>query len=77
VSVRGDSHETVAPCSTGWPAFLVGTSYFAGALVPVLLVLVAVRTALSSLVAAGSLIVVVSVILAFLAGMEMIRSPAG
>jgi vacuolar iron transporter family protein len=54
-------------------ALVVGASYFAGALVPVLPLLAGARTPLPSLVAAGSLIVVVSVILAFLSGMEMTR----
>ena len=54
-------------------ALVVGVSYFAGALVPVLPVLAGARTALPSMVAAGSMIVVVSVILAFLSGMEMKR----
>jgi VIT1/CCC1 family predicted Fe2+/Mn2+ transporter len=54
-------------------ALVVGASYFAGALVPVLPVVAGARTALPSLVAAGSMIVLVSVILAFLSGMEMKR----
>ena len=54
-------------------ALVVGVSYFAGALVPVLPVVAGARTALPSMVAAGSMIVVVSVILAFLSGMEMKR----
>jgi vacuolar iron transporter family protein len=54
-------------------ALVVGASYFAGALVPVLPMLAGARTALPSLVAAGSMIVVVSVILAFLSGMAMTR----
>ena len=54
-------------------ALAVGASYFAGALVPVLPALAGARTALPSLVAAGSLIVIVSMILAFLSGMEMKR----
>ena len=54
-------------------ALAVGASYFAGALVPVLPTLAGATTALPSLVAAGSLIVVVSMILAFLSGMEIKR----
>jgi hypothetical protein len=50
-----------------------GASYFAGALVPVLPMLGGARTVLPSLVAGGSIIVVVSVILAFLSGMEVNR----
>ena len=69
--------ESVPPDEAGETpmasALVVGASYFAGALVPVLPLLAGARTALPSLVAAGSLIVVVSVILAFLSGMEMKR----
>jgi vacuolar iron transporter family protein len=54
-------------------AVAVGGSYFAGALVPVLPVLAGAQTALPSLVTAGSLIIVVSMILAFLSGMELKR----
>jgi vacuolar iron transporter family protein len=54
-------------------AFVVGASYFAGALVPVLPVLIGARSVLPSLLTAGSLIIVVSVILAFLSGMEVKR----
>jgi len=52
---------------------LVGVSYFAGALVPVLPVLFGARSALASLIAAGSVIVVVSMLLAFLSGMNVKR----
>jgi VIT1/CCC1 family predicted Fe2+/Mn2+ transporter len=69
--------ESVPPGGAGETpmasALVVGISYFAGALVPVLPVLAGARTALPSLVAAGSMIVLVSVILAFLSGMEMKR----
>jgi vacuolar iron transporter family protein len=54
-------------------AVVVGASYFAGALVPVLPVLAGARTAWPSLLAAGSLIIVVSIILAFLSGMDIKR----
>jgi VIT1/CCC1 family predicted Fe2+/Mn2+ transporter len=54
-------------------AILVGVSYFAGALVPVLPVLVGARSALPSLLTAGSVIIVVSVLLAFLSGMDVRR----
>jgi vacuolar iron transporter family protein len=54
-------------------ALVVGLSYFAGALVPVLPVFVGARTALASLLAAGSLIIVVSIVLAFLSGMSVKR----
>jgi VIT1/CCC1 family predicted Fe2+/Mn2+ transporter len=54
-------------------ALLIGVSYFAGALVPVLPVLFGARSALLSLVTAGSVVVVVSMILAFLSGMDVKR----
>jgi VIT1/CCC1 family predicted Fe2+/Mn2+ transporter len=52
---------------------LVGASYLAGALVPVLPVLFGARSALPSLLAGGSVIVVVSMLLAFLSGMDVRR----
>jgi len=54
-------------------ALVVGTSYFAGALVPVLPVLAGATTVLPSALTAGSMIVVVSMLLSFLSGMEMKR----
>ena len=54
-------------------AFLVGASYFAGALVPVLPVLAGAKSALPSVVAAGVMIVLVSMLLAFLSGMDIRR----
>ena len=57
-------------------AFVVGTSYLAGALVPVLPVLVGAKSALPSLIAAGTLIVLVSSLLAFLSGMDIRRRVA-
>ena len=57
-------------------ALVVGASYLAGAVVPILPVLAGAHTLLPSLIAAGSLIVVVSVILAFLSGMEITRRVA-
>jgi VIT1/CCC1 family predicted Fe2+/Mn2+ transporter len=69
--------ESVPPDEAGESpmasALVVGASYFAGALVPVLPMLAGARTVLPSLVAGGSIIVVVSVILAFLSGMEVNR----
>ena len=69
--------ESVPPGDAGdapvTSALVVGASYLAGALVPVLPVLAGARTPLPSLVAAGSMIVVVSVILAFLSGMDVKR----
>jgi vacuolar iron transporter family protein len=54
-------------------ALVVGASYFAGALVPVLPLLAGATTVLPSVLCAGSLIIVVSTVLAFLSGMEMKR----
>ena len=52
-------------------AGLVGISYLAGALVPLLPVVFGARNALASFVTAGSVIIVVSVVLAFLSGMDV------
>jgi VIT1/CCC1 family predicted Fe2+/Mn2+ transporter len=54
-------------------AWLVGASYLAGATLPVLPVLAGARTALVPLLTAGTLIVVVSALLAFLSGMDVRR----
>jgi VIT1/CCC1 family predicted Fe2+/Mn2+ transporter len=52
-------------------ACFVGGSYFAGALVPVLPVLFGAKNVLYSLLTAGGMIVVVSLVLAFLSGMAI------
>jgi VIT1/CCC1 family predicted Fe2+/Mn2+ transporter len=54
-------------------ALLVGVSYLAGALVPVLPVLFGARTALPSLLAGVTVVVFVSTVLAFLSGMDVRR----
>ena len=54
-------------------AVLIGVSYFAGALVPVLPVLIGAHSALPSLIVAGSVIILVSMLLAFLSGMDVRR----
>jgi predicted membrane protein (TIGR00267 family) len=64
-------HET--PESALGAALLVGVSYFAGALVPVLPVLFGAHTAWPSLFVAGTVIIVVSMLLAFLSGMDVRR----
>jgi VIT1/CCC1 family predicted Fe2+/Mn2+ transporter len=70
----GDGLAAVEPGESPFAsALVVGASYFAGALVPVLPVLIGARTALPSLISAGSLIVLVSTILAFLSGMDIPR----
>ena len=52
-------------------ALVVGGSYIAGAMVPVLPVLFGAKDALFSLLTAGSMIILVSMVLAFLSGMEI------
>jgi VIT1/CCC1 family predicted Fe2+/Mn2+ transporter len=54
-------------------ALLVGASYFAGALVPVVPVLFGAHTAWPSVAVAGVVIVIVSMLLAFLSGMNVRR----
>jgi len=69
--------ESTASGDTAEPplgsALLVGVSYMVGALIPVLPVLIGARTVLPSVLAAGSVIVVVSTLLAFLSGMDVRR----
>ncbi|MGQ0810051.1 MAG: VIT1/CCC1 transporter family protein [Nitrospiraceae bacterium] len=52
-------------------ALFVGGAYIIGAVVPVLPVLAGAKNALPSLATAGSMIVLVSALLAFLSGMEV------
>ena len=66
-----DAATANQPESALTSAVLVGVSYLAGALVPVLPVLFGARSALISIVAAGSLNLAVSLALAFLSGMEI------
>ena len=54
-------------------ALVVGGAYFVGAMVPVLPVLFGAKTALFSLFTAGSMVVLVSTLLAFLSGMNVKR----
>lgn len=54
-------------------AVVVGISYFLGAMVPVLPLLFGATNPVSSVIAAGSTIVLVSAFLAFLSGMEIKR----
>jgi vacuolar iron transporter family protein len=54
-------------------ALIVAVSYFGGALVPVLPVLFGARSALPSIITAGTVIIVVSMLLAFLSGMDVRR----
>ncbi len=64
----GASHMEEQPFGS---AIVVGCSYFAGALVPVLPVLLGATSALLSLVTAGGIVVLVSTLLAFLSGMDV------
>jgi VIT1/CCC1 family predicted Fe2+/Mn2+ transporter len=54
-------------------ALFVGGAYIVGAMVPVLPVLFGAKDALASLLTAGSMIVLVSTLLAFLSGMDIKR----
>ena len=66
----GSSQMEEQPFSS---AVVVGCSYFAGAMVPVLPVLLGATNALFSLLAAGSMVILVSTLLAFLSGMDIKR----
>ena len=52
-------------------ALLVGSSYFTGATVPVLPVLFGAKHVLWSLLVAGSMIILVSMVVGFLSGMDI------
>lgn len=54
-------------------AFVVGISYFIGAMIPVLPVLFGAQNILISIIAAAAAIIIVSYILAFLSGMDVKR----
>jgi VIT1/CCC1 family predicted Fe2+/Mn2+ transporter len=70
----GETVETSADAESATVAAVtVGLSYFIGTLVPILPVLAGARTVLASALSAGTLIVVVSTILAFLSGMDVKR----
>ena len=70
----GESVSTTGTAETPLAsAIIVGASYLAGALVPVLPVLGGATTVLPSILAAGSLIVIVSIMVAFLSGMDIKR----
>jgi len=69
----GEATERDGSDSPLGSAALVGLSYFAGALVPVLPVLFGARSALIPVLCAGFVIVVVSAIVAFLSGMRVRR----
>ncbi len=52
-------------------ALIVGISYFAGATIPILPVLFGAKTALVSVISGGVTVVLVSMVLAFLSGMDV------
>lgn len=52
-------------------SLVVGSSYLTGAMVPLLPILFGAKNALSSLIMAGSVIIVVSMAIAFLSGMDI------
>ena len=54
-------------------ALVVGTAYLAGAIVPVLPVLFGARSALFSVLTASLMVILVSTILSFLSGMDILR----
>ena len=54
-------------------ALVVGTAYIAGAIVPVLPVIFGATSALYSVLTAGLMVIVVSTILSFLSGMDIMR----
>jgi VIT1/CCC1 family predicted Fe2+/Mn2+ transporter len=66
VSAGAGTHEP--PLSS---SLVVGGSYFAGAIVPLLPIACGGRSALPSLIMAGSVIILVSMVLAFLSGMDI------
>ena len=69
--------EVVASGDSAEPALLsaalVGVSYLAGALVPMLPIALGAHSALPSVLCAGAVIIAVSVVLAFLSGMNVRR----
>jgi len=69
--------EAVASGDSAEPALLsavlVGVSYLAGALVPMLPIALGAHSALPSVIGAGAVIIAVSTILAFLSGMKIRR----
>ena len=70
----GESLSTTGTSETPLAsATIVGVSYLAGAMVPVLPVLGGAKTVFPSLFTAGSLIILVSTIVAFLSGMNVKR----
>jgi VIT1/CCC1 family predicted Fe2+/Mn2+ transporter len=69
----GESVTTVEREGPLSSAFVVGFGYFAGALVPVLPVLFGAKGMLPTVLTAGTMIIVVSAVVAFLSGMNVRR----
>ena len=69
----GEAVSSQAGQSPGSSALVVGTGYFAGAVVPILPVLFGATGLLPTVVTAGAIIVLVSAIVAFISGMAVRR----
>ena len=69
----GETVGSQSPESTSASALVVGTGYFAGAVVPILPVLFGATGLLPTVVTAGAMIVAVSAIVAFISGMAVRR----
>jgi vacuolar iron transporter family protein len=69
----GETVAAIEPESPASSAVVVGLGYFAGALVPVLPVLFGAKTMLPTVVTAGTMIIVVSAVVAFISGMDVRR----
>jgi vacuolar iron transporter family protein len=69
----GETVTSDAPESPLASALVVGIGYFAGALVPVLPVLFGAKGMLPTVLTAGSMIVLVSAVVAFISGMDVRR----
>ena len=69
-TATGESGRSESPLGA---AAVVGASYFAGAAVPVLPVVLGAQSVWPSLLAAGTMIAVVSTLLSFLSGMDVRR----
>ncbi|HJU04144.1 MAG TPA: VIT1/CCC1 transporter family protein [Nitrospiraceae bacterium] len=63
-----ESERTAPPLIA---SLVVGGSYFAGAMVPLLPILFGAKSAAFSFIMAGSIVIVVSMVLAFLSGMDI------
>jgi vacuolar iron transporter family protein len=66
---RRETHLKVEPAFRS--AVIVGISYFVGAAFPILPVIFGAKSALPSILSAGTIILIVSMVLAFLSGMKV------